>query len=47
MPKIEIIICIVNKDFQKKIGSDFSFLVRNFIIKEDKDDSNQKHGILT
>lgn len=47
MPKIEIIICIVNKDFQKKIGPDFSFLVRNFIIKADKDDSNQKHGILT
>lgn len=32
MPKIEIIICIVNKDFQKMIGSVFSFLLRNFII---------------
>lgn len=32
MPKIEIIICIVNKDFQKMIGSDFSFFLRNFII---------------
>lgn len=47
MPKTEIIICIMNKDLQKMIGSDFSFLVRNFNIKTDKDDPNQKHGKLT